>query len=167
MSCGHDDNIGGTSGCVCEVLRAIKDIQDAAIDDECLECTTSCFMEPLGTFASPGNRRRADTRVFTLQTDDGDFFKAFFKDRTPNEGDCLSIFFRVENVFDNCCATLRVLKPFIGNKEANLFDNKGKLNFHELCKVNNWKRTNSCLTIDTKCFCAIQCVDDIDLNICD
>lgn len=106
MGCGKKDDVYGSKSCVCEVVRAIKDIQDNA-EDVC-ECPTNCFLEPLGTLVSPSKRQNADTRVFVLKTADGSPFHAFFR---GSDCSCVSIFFRVEDVFDNCCAVLRVLEP--------------------------------------------------------
>ena len=107
MGCGSNSDSRSNNGCVCDVVRAIKEIQDNAVqDDDCLDCP-SCFLEPLGTLVSPA-RDRADTRVFVLKNADGSPFHAFF---SPTNGACVSIFFRVEDVYDNCCATLRVLIP--------------------------------------------------------
>ncbi|WP_335869932.1 CotY/CotZ family spore coat protein [Bacillus sp. 2205SS5-2] len=157
MSCGHKDR--GES-CVCEVLRAIKDIQDNAVDDDCLECTTNCFLEPLGNLAAPTRRPNADTRVFTLTLKDGDLFKGLYRRNFRDE--CISgksVFFRVEDVFDNCCATLRVLVAVDLEKHC---DHKG-----DLCDIDTFIRTNNCITVDLSCFCAVQCIADVDLDICD
>ncbi|HBT71011.1 MAG TPA: spore coat protein CotZ, partial [Lysinibacillus sp.] len=27
--------------------------------------------------------------------------------------------------------------------------------------------TDSCITVDLSCFCAVQCIADVDLGICD
>ena len=110
MGCGRNDDNSESKhdkGCVCEVVRAIKDIQDNA-EDNC-ECPSNCFLEPLGSLVSPATRQNADTRVFVLKTADGSPFHAFFK--SVDCVGCVSIFFRVEDIFDNCCATLRVLRP--------------------------------------------------------
>ena len=52
MGCGKDDDCRRTErhskNCICEVVRAIKDIQDMGANDDCNGCSTSCFMEPLG-----------------------------------------------------------------------------------------------------------------------
>lgn len=162
MGCGHKDNLHG-GHCVCEVVRAIKDIQDAAVrPDPCQPCT-SCFLEPLGSLVSHTSDP-VDTRVFTLSNAEGDPFHAFF---TCHSNACVSIFFRVEEVFDNCCATLRVLKPLKHHDSdvVNLVCD-GKINLSEVCKVNKFEKTNDCVTVDLKCFCAIQCIADVDLDIC-
>lgn len=159
---------GGHCGCnltcVCQVVRAIKDIQDEAVDEECTPCTTNCFIEPLGDLALP-SRNRADTRVITLTHKNGELFKGFY--RSPG-GKCVSVFFRVEDVFDNCCATLRVLIPLKadGKTVVDLFEG-GKFNYSNFCDVRHWAGSNSCITVDLHCFCAIQCISDVNLMLCD
>ncbi|MCL6572781.1 MAG: spore coat protein CotZ, partial [Bacillus sp. (in: Bacteria)] len=92
MGCGNNHNNDTRSGnCVCEVVRAIKDIQDNAVEEECSECS-SCFTEPLGTLVSPARREPVDTRVFVLSTADGSPFHAFFSNESNA---CVSIYFRV------------------------------------------------------------------------
>ena len=59
-----------------------------------------------------------------LLTKDGDPFKAFFRDTDNCDNDCISVFFRVEDIFDGCCATLRVLEPLDRErKEVDLLTN--------------------------------------------
>ena len=78
MGCGRVSSGGSsTTGCVCEVVRAILDIQNQAVQDDCSSCTTNCFLEPLGGIVSPA-RSSADTRVFTLLTKCGSPFMANF-----------------------------------------------------------------------------------------
>ena len=110
MGCGKPTNHTGSknSGCVCDVVRAILDIQNQAVQDECSPCTANCFLEPLGGIVCP-TRKQADTRVFMLLTKDGSPFKAFFCKEDAEF--CTSVFFRVEDMFDDCRATLRVLEP--------------------------------------------------------
>lgn len=155
-------------GCVCEVVRAIKDIQDIGSEHDCDHCPTSCFMEPLGGLVSPGRKHKTDTRVFMLLDKQGNPFKAFFRDRDRCDDDCFSVFFRVEEIFDNCCATLRVLEP--KNKsgaEVDLLDSTGTtIDLRKLCSVRRFRATNSCVTVDLSCFCGVQCVDDVFLDIC-
>ncbi|KUP07544.1 CotZ [Bacillus coahuilensis m2-6] len=162
MSCGPKDK--KFDNCVCEVVRAIKDIQDNAVEDECLDCTTNCFLEPLGGLNSPVRRHKADTRVFTLSLPNGELFKGLFR-RRLDDHPCVggfSPFFRVEEVFDNCCATLRVLVP-VGD-----YDHDGDLEVaKDFCKIDGFVRTDNCITVDLDCFCAVQCIADVNLRICD
>lgn len=169
MGCGkkHDDDVLGTStGCVCEVVRAIKDIQDA-VEEETCECPKNCFLEPLGSLVSPTTKPNADTRVFVLKTADGSPFHAFFK--SP-DCSCVSIFFRVEEIFDNCCATLRVLRPIetTGNQMQTLDMVKNCcIDLSSFCNLDGFESTNDCITVDLNCFCAIQCIADVHLGVCE
>jgi len=193
MGCGRNfDSTSSVHGfsksnCICDVVRAIKDIQDAATDNDCAACQ-SCFLEPLGGLVSP-SRHQADTRVFMLLTKDGTPFKAFFrhfdrfdngnghhhddkdKDKGGKKGkneSCFSVFFRVEDVFDGCCATLRVLVPFDrDDKEIELINKDGNLDLNEICNVRDFRLSNSCITVDLNCFCGIECVADVFLGVCD
>jgi hypothetical protein len=171
MGCGKNSNdaLDKHSGCVCEVVRAIKDIQDTVMEEDC-ECPKNCFLEPLGSLRSPAtNRRGADTRVFVLKTADGSPFHAFFR---GNDCSCVSIFFRVEDIFDNCCATLRVLRPIKESSNPNTDETldlvKGTgIDLAAFCKLGGFAATDDCITVDLSCFCAVQCITDCDLDICE
>ncbi|GIN74110.1 spore coat protein Y [Bacillus sp. J14TS2] len=153
---------GCSSGCVCQVVRAIKDIQEMAVEEEeCPSCPTNCFIEPLG--GSPV-RSHVDTRVFTLTNKNGELFKALFKGRG---GNCVSVYFRVEEIFDNCCATLRVLVPLNKEGEPVKITHHGDINYEALCAVRRWGKSSSCITVDLHCFCAVQCIADVNLQLCD
>ncbi|MCP3761663.1 CotY/CotZ family spore coat protein [Domibacillus sp. A3M-37] len=161
-----DDSRFSSESCVCEVVRAIRDIQDARQDEECHDCK-DCFAEPLGDLDGP-RRRNADTRVFTLTSKKGKPFFAFF---SPDEMDycdsgCVSIYFRVEDVFDSCCARLRVLAPLDDEREpVNLASDEG-ISLKQVCKVENFRKTRSCITVDLNEFIAVQCIKDVDLDVC-
>ncbi|OLN23852.1 hypothetical protein BTO30_02615 [Domibacillus antri] len=164
-----DDRRRFSESCVCEVVRAIRDIQDAKEDDECKDCK-DCFAEPLGDLDGP-RRRNADTRVFTLTTKEGKPFFAFFDPEEHDDDDhcekgCVSIFFRVEDVFDSCCARLRVLKPLDDDRDPVNLANDGGISLNKVCKVKNFKKTRSCVTVDLEDFIAVQCIRDVDLNVC-
>lgn len=170
MGCGRNDSetrpVHSSKGCVCEVVRAILDIQNQAVNDDCSSCTTNCFLEPLGGIVSPA-RNSADTRVFTLLNKDGKPFIAGF---SSNECDdvCTSIYFRVEDVFDNCCATLRVLIPKDDKDHCvDLLNDYGDgVNLRRTCDVVDFEASDSCVTVDLECFCAVQCIADVNLGIC-
>ena len=171
MGCGRiEDGKDGKKSrrCVCDVVRAIKDIQDQATDD-CPQCPTNCFLEPLGGLVSPASHHQADTRVFMLFTKEGDPFKAFFRDHDKCDHDCFSVFFRVDDIFDECCATLQVLEPLDAHrKEVDLLNGDGtKIDLRKICKVRNFALTGSCITVDLDCFCAIECIADVFLDVCD
>lgn len=172
MGCGRIEDVSKDSkhgGCVCDVVRAIKDIQDQAVNNDCEGCQSNCFLEPLGGIVSPSRRHQADTRVFMLLTKDGTPFKAFYRDNDVCDNDCISVFFRVEDIFDGCCATLRVLEPLNSNRaEVDLLNADGtKIDFRKLCQVRNFNLTGSCVTVDLNCFCAIECIADVFLDVCD
>lgn len=199
MGCGRN-NFEGTShneGCVCEVVKTILKLQNHVVRHDCDDCGTSCFLEPLGGLKNH-SRNHADTRVFMLLNRDGTPFKAFFKEDNNNKKDGkgkdgkdgkdgkknndmfhYSPFFRVEDVFGECCATLRVLAPvdengdvvdvFNGNGgggKQNNNNNCGELDLDELEDVVDFEKTDSCLTVDLEAFVGIQCIADVDLNIC-
>ena len=170
MGCGRESSSskGGSNskGCVCEVVRAILEIQNKAVMDECSTCTTNCFLEPLGGISNPA-RSFADTRVFTLLNKDGTPFLAGFSDDVK-DGICTSIYFRVEDIFDDCCATLRVLIPMDKHKKAvDLLNGDGtRFDFRKSCEVVSFVASDSCITVDLNCFCAVQCIADVDLCIC-
>lgn len=171
MGCGRIEDgsdTNATGRCVADVVRAIRDIQDQAVADDCQPCPSNCFLEPLGGLVSP-SRAQADTRVFMLLNEDGTPFKAFFRDRDRNDCDCFSVFFRVEDIFDGSCATLRVLEPLNAHrKEVNLLSECGtKINLKKICQVQHFALTGSCVTVDLNCFCAIECIADVFLDVCD
>src|SRR5690606_35845438 len=96
---------------------------------------------------------------------DGDLFKGLFR---GHDGKCVSVYFRVEEIFDNCCATLRVLIPLKKDRTTVVkIMNNGKIDYEELCSVRHWPRSNSCITVHLHCFCAVQCFADVDFEICD
>lgn len=165
MGCNKPVSPNSSKGCVCEVVRAILDIQNQSVRDDCSRCTTNCFLEPLGGIVSPG-RSNVDTRVFMLLTKFGTPFVATFS--ADDCMDCASVFFRVEDVFDDCCATLRVLKPLDrGGDVVDLLNSEGTaVSLRSICDVTNYAVTDSCITVDLNCFCAVQCVADVNLGIC-
>lgn len=183
MGCGRNEEVGDVrrnDNCICEVVRAIKRVQDIRDDLDCDDCRTDCFLTPLGSLVSPA-RQRANTRVFMLLDEKGNPFKAMFKRRRRFEmndsapaseqgrhecATCFSIFFRVQNIFDNCCATIQVLEPRDARgRKVDLFKD-GKLDLDAVCEVENFEATGTCVTVDLKCFCAIQCVKDVFID-CD
>lgn len=170
MGCGRGNessNHSSKRGCVCEVVRSILEIQNAATQNECSGCTTSCFLEPLGGIVSPA-RHSADTRVFTLLTKSGCPFFATFSSTEMACNVCTSIYFRVEDVFDGCCATLRVLIPLDECKDpVQLLHEHGcEIDMRKVCDVVHFAPSDSCITVDLDCFCAVQCIADVNLGVC-
>ena len=166
MGCGRGTTEAvSTRGCVCDVVRAILDIQNQATQDECSACTTNCFLEPLGGIVSPAS---VDTRVFTLSTKKGTPFFATFSPTEEYDDICTSIYFRVEDIFDGCCATLRVLIPLDENREPVCLLNEQEtgISLRAVCNVAAFAKSESCITVDLDCFCAVQCIADVNLGIC-
>ncbi|WP_339251258.1 CotY/CotZ family spore coat protein [Sporosarcina sp. FSL W8-0480] len=186
MGCGRNEDVRSDSNrhsnCICEVVRAIKRVQGIRDEVNCDDCKTDCFLTPLGSLVSP-SRQRANTRVFMLLDEKGNPFKAMFNRRrrfadieaaapASEQGgrrdcaSCFSIFFRVQNVFDNCCATLQVLEPRdIRGRRVDLFKG-GRLDLDAVCEVERFEATGTCVTVDLTCFCGIQCVKDVFID-CD
>lgn len=154
MGCGRDkDNSSKDRGCVCQAVRAIKDIQDEA-NQECNDCKNDCFLEPLGSLVSPSNR--LNTRIFKLYLKNGETFKAHIKGcpwKSP--------FFRVKEVFDNCCATLQVLKPDYAEASGSGSRSGSGSDMDTMGNNTDWVFTGECITVDLDCFCAIQCIKDV------
>ncbi|MET3575678.1 CotY/CotZ family spore coat protein [Bhargavaea ullalensis] len=152
--CGRKDFVSGSSSfdqnCLCDVIRVIKDIQDAGAE-ECATCATSCFLEPLGSLVNPARRTPIDTRVIVLLTKDGCPFKV--KDLTCTSSTYEEFcFFRIEDIMDDgCCVTLRALR-------------KGAASTTTMCC---FEATDICVTVDISCFCGVQCVADCFLDLCD
>jgi hypothetical protein len=170
MGCGKNNNDFHCKSGVGMVVRAIKDIKDNEVveAEEFTECT-SCFTEPLGSMVSPARRDPVDTRVFVLSTADGTPFYAFLTDEFDA---CVSIYFRVEEVFDNWCATLRVLVP--GHRDSNnqfapinLVSGGDKccIDLKKVCEVDRFRASGDFITVDLSCFCAVQCIADVNLGL--
>ena len=168
MGCGKIDKVEGKHDhdCICEVVRYIKRVQDLSDNnDDCNECGNDCFMAPLGS-VSP-SRANVNTRAFMLVDKHGKPFKALYK-RAFGPG-CHygeSVFFRVQSIFDGCCATLQVLEPRNGNDPVDLFDCDGNLIVGNLCNIDRFRRTETCITVDLDCFCGIQCFLDTFVDLC-
>jgi hypothetical protein len=194
MGCGRNSSDDAhhhqQEGCVCEVVKTILKLQNQAVRNDCDNCGTSCFLEPLGGIVSP-TRSHADTRVFMLFNKNGTIFNALFKEMNRNNkhshggdgnkgGDGkggshgknennfgLSPFFRVEDVFGDCCATLRVIAPVDEDgKVIEVIDEDGMFDLDKFKKVEDFEKTDNCLTVDLNFFVGIQCIADVDLDIC-
>ena len=156
-SSSREDMMGG-SGCICEVVKTILKLQNQAVrhDDT---CGTSCFIEPIGGLTRHGH---ADTRVFMLLDNLGRPFKVVAKNK-----DCTytpTPFFRVEDVFGDCCATLRAVVAMEEEASVELFE-EGEMVAEAFEDITRFKKTETCVTVDLNNFTAIQCVADVDLNI--
>lgn len=146
----NDEKKQYSINCVCDVVNFINELQDCATST----CPTGCDVPFLG--AHHGSKI-ANTRPFVLFTKKGNPFEAFIPSSSNEK--CFSSIFRVESV-DDCCAVLRALEVqnphptgdqdpvcvFLNNPHATL------------------QPTNSCVTVDLNCFCAIQCLRDVHVS---
>jgi hypothetical protein len=161
-------------GCICEVVKSILKIQNAAVRHENDECGTSCFLEPLGGLSH--RQKHADTRVFMLLDNLGKPFKVVAR---KGKEFFFTPFFRVEDVFGDCCATLRALAPvsgYGGDLEEHVAvesdivevvdEDTDNLIPEEFEDIKRFVKTDTCVTVDLNNFTAIQCIADVDLNIC-
>ncbi|MCA1031120.1 spore coat protein [Bacillus timonensis] len=118
--------------CVCSALNELKEQQDLLKG-----CPTSCFSSLLVKIV------KVDTIPFILFDEEG-LFKAMVA------GVCRSPFFRIEEIdLENCCATLMVL---IG-RTMDGYETE------EICDMYALEKSETFLTVDLTCFCAVQCLD--------
>ncbi|WP_017152793.1 CotY/CotZ family spore coat protein [Bacillus bingmayongensis] len=155
MSCNDERHDRHHSSCVCDVVKFIDELQDCATGSG---CPTGCEIPFLGANASAPV---ANTRPFTLFTKFGGTFTANFF--VPTGATTFvagtSPIFRVESV-DDCCAVLRVLalRSATGTIDPTT-------SFIEVfTSGNTLVATNSCITVDLKCFCAIECLPDVNIS---
>ncbi|WP_175638980.1 CotY/CotZ family spore coat protein [Metabacillus schmidteae] len=127
--------------CVYEALQELKKQQDQ------LEGSTSCCYTSLLK-----KLLKVDTIPFMLLTNEGPFELGGFLYGKKNSHFHTS-FFRIEKLDeDKKCVTLSLLRPIT------LYGTFAK----EICDVERLERTKICVTVDTECLCAVQCLD-IDL----
>jgi hypothetical protein len=176
----NDKHVFDTN-CVCDVVKFIDELQDCAST----ACPTACDIPFLGAnSASPV----ANTRPFLLYTENGELFSTPAVGKSGGGSSKTHTFcvrtpiFRVESVDDDCCAVLRALLPPgfkpDDNHDDNHNDNHGNCNncrkddkpedvvcfFLEHPSVHELIATSSCITVDLKCFCAIQCLRDVRVS---
>jgi hypothetical protein len=147
MGCGNDFSYN--ESCVCKAVNAIKDAQDGIE-----KCKTSCFSNLLSPTVGNG-----DTIPFILKDCAGNPFHA--QGNTGANSCFVSIWFRVENI-DDCCATLRILRPFKTNgplcPEELVSKDRSRISLVGACELDSLRKTNNCIEVDLKCFSAIQCL---------
>lgn len=166
MGCGKNkfesssrENMVSDAGCICEVVQTILSLQNQAVRNDDT-CGSSCFIEPIGGLTKHGH---ADTRVFMLLDHLGRPFKV-----VARFNDCYTYtpFFRVEDVFGDCCATLRCIVAVDEDGAVDLFDeDPNVMNPDAFEDIEKFKKTETCVTVDLNNFTAIQCIADVDLNI--
>lgn len=150
-------------GCICEVVETILELQNHVVEEDDDTCGTSCFLEPLGGINNKHRRSHADTRVFMLLTEDGSPFKVMFYDK--DYGWYKTPFFRVEDMFGDCCATLRAIAPVSESYEPLSAVDGESLDASAMMEFYHFKKTDTCVTVDLSRFAGIQCIADVNLNI--
>ncbi|AIK37401.1 spore coat protein [Bacillus pseudomycoides] len=161
MSCKDErhDHHHHRSNCVCDVVKFIDELQDCASS----ACPTGCDAPFLG--ANQG-AKFANTRPFLLYTTEGELFSSVFflenDPTTPNDDICArSPIFRVESV-DDCCAVLRILVPPTLTRETSQTPEDIVCAFLKQT-IPQLISTNLSITVDLNCFCAIQCLRDVNV----
>ncbi|WP_081257476.1 CotY/CotZ family spore coat protein [Bacillus wiedmannii] len=126
--------------CVSNVVRFIHELQECATTT----CGSGCEVPFLGAHNSSSV---ANTRPFILYTKTGEPFEAFAP--TASLSSCRS-------------PVLRVLTVVLGDTSPVPPDNDPICTF---LAVPNARliSTNTCLTVDLSCFCAIQCLRDVTI----
>lgn len=141
------------ANCVADTVRFINRLQQAVVPTEigCNRCNSPVL----------GETSRANTRPFILYLPNGEAFKPAFLTDSPQEP--LPVF-RVEDVCGNC-ATLRALtRKHHGCMNGGFeFDDGYDQHHGELVP------TRTCLIVNLNDFVAIQCLEDVFLNleVCD
>lgn len=126
--------------CIAEILKVILILQQSVCqNDACLE---TCDRGFLGQQCSPVCYNTRPIVLYTCGSNGTPLSLPISKD--PNETTTSSIS-RVEKL-DECCATCRVLT----------FDTE----------TNTYTATNSFFTINLNCVCAIRCLDDTFVDLC-
>lgn len=178
MSCKDHDK--KRNHCVCDVVKFINDLQDCATNT----CPTGCDVPFLG--ANP-NVPLANTRPFLLYLANGELFRvpAFNnnmmavmaqqanqnqnqdgnQNKNAQVNSCQdTVVFRVESVDDDCCAVLRALVPVNQNQQGGGGNKNNQNTFCELVEAEMFVASNTCVTVDLDCFCAIQCLRDVHVS---
>ena len=129
------NNNNDCDSCILEILQVINVLQSNACPDSCL---LSCDRPALG---GGTNCVVFNTRPIMLYTSFGNGTPWTMPTTRDAVGETSSVF-RVEKV-DGCCCTFRVLAP---NPDTT--------------SLYPYVSTDSLFTMDTKCLCAIRCLND-------
>lgn len=143
-------NANLSANCVSDIVRFINRLQQAVVPTEigCSRCNTPIL----------GETSKANTRPFILYLPNGEAFKLAVLTDNPSEPIPV---FRVEEVNGNC-ATLRALatRRLSCNTNSASFDEFNGVGFEtELLP------TRTCVTVNLNDFIAIQCLDDVFVNL--
>lgn len=134
--------------CVSDTLKLIDQLQRQCQSKEKENRCTRCDKPFLGHSST------ANTRPIILYLKNGCPFEVIYCEESPSAP---GIIFRVEEVKKNC-ATLRLLIPICHchNEERE---------FYIPSSSKSYKVTKTCVTIDLDAIIAIQCLDDVHLNL--
>ncbi|MFD0772268.1 CotY/CotZ family spore coat protein [Bacillus sp. CGMCC 1.60114] len=143
----NDDKKVLNINCVCDVVNFINELQDCATTS----CPTGCDVPFLG--AHQGSRL-ANTRPFVLFNGQGTAFGVYI---ATTGADTFSSILRVESV-DECCAVLRALEV------QNVPDGQNPISYFLSTPTATLQATNSVVTVDLNCYCAIQCLRDVHVS---
>lgn len=164
MVCGNTGNVGGLDdNCVCSVLKAIVDAQDQ-VSPVSGGCAVSCekSIQELLSGVSPASTS-PNTIPVILYCGCDPFLGTGVRVKTTGGAqhlECIQSFvFRVNEVDDNCCASLELLEVKGGPNPANPC-----AQFNG-AKPEDIKATGICITVDLNCFCAVTCLDPVTLTL--
>ena len=131
----NNNNNNDCDSCIMEILQVINVLQSNACPDNCL---LSCDRPALG---GGSNCIICNTRPIMLYTCSGNGTAWSMPTTRDAEGETSNVF-RVEKV-NGCCCTFRVLAP---NPDTT--------------STYPYVSTDSLFTMDSKCLCAIRCLND-------
>jgi len=126
--------------CLAEILTVIEILQEKS--EHADNCLDTCDRGFLGTSA---NSKLFNTRPIILYGCNGEMWEMPIS-KDPNEKTTSNIF-RIEKI-DGCCATFRVLEK---GRNSNDNDNDNDITY---------LTTNSFVTFNLDCICAIRCLRD-------
>ena len=127
--------MNNSSCCINDVLKAINALQNGA--EQVCDTPNTCDRPYLGV-QNNNNAFIYNTRPITLYTSNNTLFEAPY---TLNDTESTSSVFRVEKVGEDS-AVFRVLAP---NEDTSTFP---------------YIKTDSFITVNSSCICAIQCLND-------
>jgi len=187
VGCFSDDCYG-SDHCIKDVVRRIVDAQVKAAEEAATSCMTSCeqSIEDLLSPTKPGRRSRHTTIPIMLTDKNGKpFVGSGFVGRDKHGErtgyfDCIeSPVFKVRGFVrgTNNCVRLELLLP-VGRRHSGpdpggegkgdgAHSHHGKHGGGSFCdkfggrRIENFRETGLCITVDLDCFCGITCLDPI------
>lgn len=146
-----------SDNCVCDTVRAIYKMQEAAEDRN--DCDNNCY--DLLNSTGGKSKNKYTTVPFSLYDKQGNPFT--ITGYKKGESGCAAVetsFFRVSKMLSDCCAVLELLKDesdYYHDGGDDIDGSSERGGSYYSCP--SLKRTRICVTVDLKCFCAIQCHD--------